>query len=59
MQGRQQIFGRIPQRCPDVCHGEVDTEVLRDDGTLHGREDELALAREALTIEAEHGDIIG
>ena len=44
---------------PDVCHGEVDTEVLRDDGTLHGREVELALAREALTIEGEHGDIIG
>jgi hypothetical protein len=30
----------------------VDAEVLRDDGTLHGREVELALAREALTIEA-------
>ena len=34
-------------------------EVLRDDGTLHGWEVELALAREVLTIETEHGDIIG
>ena len=46
MQGRQQIFGRIPYDRPDVCHGEVDTEVLRDDGTLHGWEVEPALARE-------------
>jgi hypothetical protein len=35
----------------------VDAEVFKDDRTLHGREVELALVGEVLTIEAEHNSI--
>ena len=44
---------------PDGGYGEVDAKVVRDGRTLDVREAELALSGEALTIEAEHGGIIG
>jgi hypothetical protein len=44
---------------PDGGYGEVDAKVVRDGRTLDGREVKLALSGEALTIEAEHGGIIG
>ena len=43
---------------PDGGYGEVDAKVVRDGRALDGREVELVLSGEALTIEAEHGGII-
>jgi hypothetical protein len=43
----------------DGGYGEVDAKVVWDGRTLDGQEVELALFGEALTIEGEHGGIIG